>query len=352
MRIVVLYGGFSNERNVSLATGVMVAKSLRKNHDVALVDMFLGVSDKDTFDDLSKSKIDNNLLIVSDEIPNSLDLINRRGYKSNSIIGKNVLKICTQCDLVFLALHGDNGEDGKIQAALDLLGVPYTGSDYLASTLAMNKNLTKILVKSVGVRTPDWEYVFIKNEKYISEKIKSVTLPVVVKIPDSGSSVGVYIARNIDDLRKSLMIDIGKNVIIEQFISGREVQMAFLKDRALPSIEIISNSDFYNYSSKYQKGIAKEITPANITSEQEKNMGEMLMKIVTSLNLYTYSRADFIIDNEGKIWFIEINSLPGMTSTSLVPQEALAANISFDELCEIIIQDGINRRVGLDKYIN
>lgn len=352
MRIVVLYGGFSNERNVSLATGVMVAKSLRKNHDVALVDMFLGVSDKDTFDDLSKSKIDNNLLIVSDEIPDYLDLINRRVYKTNSIIGKNVLKICTQCDLVFLALHGDNGEDGKIQAALDLLGVPYTGSDYLASTLAMNKNLTKILVKSVGVRTPDWEYVFIKNEKYISEKIKSVTLPVVVKIPDSGSSVGVYIARNIDDLRKSLMINIGKNVIIEQFISGREVQMAFLKDRALPSIEIISNSDFYNYSSKYQKGIAKEITPANITSEQEKNMGEMLMKIVTSLNLYTYSRADFIIDNEGKIWFIEINSLPGMTSTSLVPQEALAANISFDELCEIIIQDGINRRVGLDKYIN
>ena len=352
MRIVVLYGGFSNERDVSFATGVMVAKSLRKNHDVALVDMFLGVSDKDTFDDLSKSKIDNNLLIVSDEIPDYLDLINRRVYKTNSIIGKNVLKICTQCDLVFLALHGDNGEDGKIQAALDLLGVPYTGSDYLASTLAMNKNLTKILVKSVGVRTPDWEYVFIKNEKYISEKIKSVTLPVVVKIPDSGSSVGVYIARNIDDLRKSLMINIGKNVIIEQFISGREVQMAFLKDRALPSIEIISNSDFYNYSSKYQKGIAKEITPANITSEQEKNMGEMLMKIVTSLNLYTYSRADFIIDNEGKIWFIEINSLPGMTSTSLVPQEALAANISFDELCEIIIQDGINRRVGLDKYIN
>ena len=352
MKIVVLYGGFSNERDVSLATGTMVAKSLRKKHDVALVDMFLGVSDNVSFKELAMMDIDEDLLNVSDKFPNYLDLINMRSYKSNSIIGKNVIDICKQSDLVFLALHGDNGEDGKIQATLDLIGIPYTGSDYLASALAMNKNLTKELVRSVGVRTPEWKYVFIKDEGYVNKIINDVKLPVVVKIPDSGSSVGIYIANNNDELRDALMLNIGKNVIIEQYIFGKEVQMAFLRDKALPSIEIISNSDFYNYSSKYQKGIAKEITPANITEYQEKEMGNMLMKVVNVLNLYTYSRADFIIDDKGDIWFIEINSLPGMTMTSLVPQEAKQANISFDELCEIIVNDGVNRKVGIDKYVN
>lgn len=352
MKIVVLYGGFSNEREVSLATGTMVAKSLRKNHDVALVDMFLGVSDNVSFKELSMMNINNDLLKVSDKVPNYLDLKNMRDYKSNSIIGKNVINICKQCDLVFLALHGANGEDGKIQATLDLLGIPYTGSDYLASALAMNKNLTKELVKSVGVKTPEWKYLFIEDKNFVNRIINDVKLPLVVKIPDSGSSVGVYIVKNNDELRNALMLNIGRNVIIEQYISGKEVQMAFLRDKALPSIEIISNSDFYNYSSKYQKGIAREITPANITENQEIEMGNMLMKVVKSLNLYTYSRADFIIDDNGDIWFIEINSLPGMTMTSLVPQEAKQANISFDELCEIIVNDGVNRKVGIEKYVN
>ena len=352
MKIVVLAGGFSNERDVSLATGTMVAMSLRKRHQVALVDMFLGIDDGVEFEDLSKKEISKDMLMVSDRVPSYSDLIDVRCYDDNSIIGRNVLKVCRQSDLVFLALHGANGEDGKIQATLDLLGIPYTGSDYLASAIAMNKNLTKELVKNAGVRTPDWEYLFIKDDHYINDLIKRIELPIVVKVPDSGSSVGVYIVKNVDDLKEALTLNVGKRVILEKYISGREVQMAFLKDKPLPSIEIISNSNFYNYSSKYQKGIANEITPADITKEQENEMGNMLMKVVHILNLYTYSRADFIIDKEGIIWFIEINSLPGMTSTSLVPQEADRANISFDELCEIIVQDGIYRKVGLSKYIS
>ena len=352
LKIVVLAGGLSNERNVSLASGVMVSKALRKKHQVAFVDMFLGVEDKVSFDDLSKKELEEDLIKVSESVPDFNEIINIRNYKSNSIVGRNVIKICKEADLVFLALHGGSGEDGRIQATLDMLGIPYTGSDYLSSALAMNKDLTKELVKNVGVNTPDWDRVFVKDSKSIDELIEKIDIPVVIKVPDSGSSVGVFIVKDKEKLREALEFNIGMNIIIEQYVEGREIQMAFLGDKALPSIEIISNSEFYNYSSKYQKGIATEVTPADITDEQEIEMGNMLMKVVKALNLYTYSRADFIIDKNGKIWFIEINSLPGMTSTSLVPQEAKAAGINFDDLCEIIVKDGIKRKVGIDKYIN
>lgn len=352
MKIVVLAGGLSNERNVSLASGAMITKALRENHEVALVDMFLGVEDGVSFKALSKREIPNDWINVSENVPTFDEIINRRKYKSNSIIGNNVIEICKEADLVFLALHGGSGEDGRIQATLDMLGISYTGSDYLASALAMSKDLTKELVRNVGIRTPDWEKVFVIDNDYIEEIISRTKLPVVVKVPNSGSSVGVFIVNNKDEFRKALSSNIGTYVIIEEFINGREIQMAFLGDEPLPSIEIISNREFYNYSSKYQKGVALEVTPAGITKEQEIEMGKMLMKIVNTLNLYTYSRADFIIDSEGKIWFIEINSLPGMTQTSLLPQEAQAIGINFVDLCQTIVKYGVNRSVGLDKYIS
>ena len=351
MKIVVLAGGLSNERNVSLASGFMVTKALRKNNEVAFVDLFMGVDDDISFKDLSMKDINEDLINVSEDIPNFKDIINIRGYKSNAIIGKNVLNICKEVDLVFLALHGESGEDGRIQATLDMLGIPYTGSDYLASALAMNKNLTKELVKNAGIRTPNWNKVFISDKDYIDELVNSTKIPVVVKVPNSGSSVGVFIVNTKEELRDVLEFNIGNTVLLEEYIEGREIQMAFLGDMPLPSIEIISNRDFYNYSSKYQKGVATEITPANITKEQESEMGRMLMKVVSVLGLYTYSRADFIIDNDGKIWFIEINSLPGMTSTSLVPQEAKAIGIDFVNLCQIMVNDGVKRKVGINKYI-
>ena len=353
MKIVVLAGGLSNERNVSLASGAMVTKALReRRHEVALVDMFLGVEDGVSFMNLSKRDIPNDWVDVSEDIPSFGDIINLREYNSNSIVGNNVIDICKEADLVFLALHGGSGEDGRIQATLDILGIPYTGSDYLASAIAMSKDLTKELVKSVGVRTPEWKSVFVRDNDYIDELIIKTKLPVVVKVPNSGSSVGVFISNNKDEFKNALLSNIGNYVIIEKYVEGKEVQMAFLGDKALPSIEIISNKEFYNYSSKYQKGGAIEVTPANITSNQEKEMAVMLMKVVNTLNLYTYSRADFIIDNEGKIWFIEINSLPGMTQTSLVPQEASSIGINFVDLCQMIVDYGVKRSVGLDRYIS
>ena len=351
MKILVLAGGLSNERNVSLASGAMVTNALRKKgHKTALVDLFMGIDDDDSFELLSNKDVPAEWVSVALDAPNIKDIINSRTYPSASVFGKNVLKICQEADIVFIALHGGCGENGEVQATLDMLGIPYTGSDYLASAIAMNKDLAKELVSTAGVRTPEWKRIYLKNEAEIDCIVKETEIPGVVKIPDSGSSVGVYIAKSEDELKNALKDNVGNTVLLEKFVSGREIQMAFLNGRPLPSIEIVANSEFYNYKSKYQKGIAAEVSPADISKEQELEMGELLMKVVCTLGLRTYSRADFIIDGEGKIWFIEINSLPGMTSTSLVPQEAKAAGIGFEALCEKIVEDGITRKVGILKY--
>ena len=350
MRIIVIAGGLSNERNVSLASGAMITSALRlRGHDVALVDYFIGEEDDVDFESLAKREIPNEWTHVGIEAPNINDIIVKRPYTSNAVIGRNIVHLCEQADVTFLALHGGAGEDGRLQAMLDLLGIPYTGSDYLSSAIAMNKDVAKSIAVSEGINTPKWKKVFIADSNTVSEQMQN-TPPVVVKIPNSGSSVGVYIVKTKSELREALEKNIGKTVLIEEYIAGREIQMAFFEDRPLPSIEIVANSPFYNYASKYQKGIATEITPAGITEEQERTMGIMLMKIADAFHLYTYSRADFIIDEDGKIWFIEINSLPGMTSTSLVPQEAAAAGIDFGELCERIAINGIKRKTGLEAY--
>ena len=164
-------------------------------------------------------------------------------------------------------------------------------------------------------------------------------LPCVVKPVDSGSSIGVVIVHDEQELRAALL-DAQKNggrVVVEQYISGREIQVAVLDDRALPSIEIIPMDDFYNYANKYQPGAAKEITPAPIPPEKEKEVGEQALKVFHTLGLKAYSRADFILDEAGVFWFLEINTLPGMTPTSLVPQEAAVAGIDYGELCEKVI---------------
>ena len=348
MRILVLAGGYSNERNVSLASGTMAAKALReRGHQVALVDLFVGEADGSTFDALAERPLPEAWFSIAPQQTDLPAALAARGYDSNALIGRSVIELCREADIVFLALHGGSGEDGRLQAALDLFGIPYTGSDYLASGIAMNKDLTKILAAEAGVKTPTWLRTVVRDEAHIEELMQTLPIPCVVKIPNSGSSVGIYICRTKEELRAALEATLGCKVLIEQFIHGREIQMAFFRENALPSIEIVPLDKFYTYESKYKKGAAIETTPADITPDQEKRMGEALMKVVGALNLYTYSRADFIIDEAGEIWFIEINTLPGMTVTSLVPQEAAAAGIGFGELCEMIALDGLKRSAGL-----
>ena len=340
MNIVVLCGGLSMERNVSITSGTLVCKSLRAlGHRAVLVDMFYGLEDISTpidriFDELPEIREAS----VSKEAPDLDKVRASRKWVSRSMIGKGVLEICQAADVVFLALHGACGEDGRIQAALDLLGVPYTGSGYLGSALAMDKDLTKKIVAPLGVKTPAWETVSYA-ESDIPAIIARTALPVVVKPVDSGSSIGVAIAYSEEELKAALMDNLNQSrVILEQYVSGREIDVGVLDGRSLPSIEIIPKQGFYDYINKYQAGATLEICPTEIDPEIEKQLGEVTLKVHNALGLKAYSRSDFIVTEAGEIYFLEINTLPGMTPTSLMPQEAAAAGVDYNALCEKIIE--------------
>ena len=347
MKIVVLAGGLSPERNVSLSSGAMVTQALRgRGHQVALVDLFFGLEGTDRTRDLFDAPIPEQFKKVSRQAPDLAQIRASRQDRSASVIGPGVLELCQQADVVYLALHGTCGEDGRIQAALDLLGVPYTGSGCLASAIAMDKDLTKRLVADKVV-TPAWQSVTVTEEN-LEQLTQETQLPVVVKPIDSGSSIGVYIAREREELRMALTesIKLGGRTVLEQYISGREIQVAILKDRALPSIEIIPKEGFYDYENKYQPGAALEVCPAEIPAEWEKRIGDAALTVFRTIGLAVYSRADFIVTEDGTPYFLEINTLPGMTPTSLVPQEAAAVGIDYATLCETIIEASLEARKG------
>jgi D-alanine-D-alanine ligase len=279
---------------------------------------------------------------VSRRPPDLEGLKAARKWKSDSLFGKGVLELCRMADIVFLALHGACGEDGRIQATLETLGIPFTGTGFLAAAMAMDKDLTKKLVMPTGVKTPVWEKV-----TYTSADIPAIArrtlLPVVVKPLASGSSIGVSIVHNEAELTSALeeCLPMGGSVVLEQYVKGREIQVGYLVDRALPSIEIIPKGGFYDYRNKYQAGAAVEICPAPVEPEIERMLGATALKVHKLLELQTYSRTDFIITDAGEIYFLEINTLPGMTPTSLVPQEAAAAGIDYNTLCQIIVDDAM-----------
>ena len=282
-----------------------------------------------------------------------------RKWQSPSLFGKHVLEICSAADIVFIALHGKNGEDGRVQACFDMLGIPYTGSGHLGAAMAMDKMITKMIVGPRGVRTPAfrrWDFVRKEDgkktgktdekEKFIRSVCRQTDVPCVVKTPDSGSSVGVFIVRRREDLEDAVRrcLSFGDAFMTEQFIDGREFTCGVLCGKALPSVEIVPKINFYDYSNKYMAGATEEICPGRVKPEIEKEMGQMALQVHEIMGLSTYSRSDFMIDEEDKVWFIEVNTLPGMTNTSLVPQEAAAVGINYEELCEKIVEDGLKLR--------
>ena len=347
MKIVVLAGGLSSERNVSLSSGTMVTEALRsRGHAVALVDLYMGLENYgDAPEALFDAPIPEEWKKVAPGAPDLEQIKAVRKWKSESLFGTGVLELCRMADIVFLALHGSCGEDGRVQAALDVLGIPFTGADYLSSAIAMDKDLTKRLVAPAGIMTPKWEKISYQAEE-IPAVVARTQLPVVVKPLAGGSSIGVSIARSPEELTRALeeCLSFGSPVVLEQYITGREIQMGYLVDRALPSIEIIPSDGFYDYANKYQPGVAKEITPAPISPALEARLARDTRTIFETLGLSVYSRADFIVDQEETPWFLEINTLPGMTPTSLVPQEAAVAGISYEELCEIIVNASLEAR--------
>ena len=346
MKIVVLAGGLSPERNVSLSTGTMVTEALRGlGHRAVMVDMFFGLEGYDgTLEDCFDAPISNDAKKISSAAPDLEQVRASRKDKSASVFGSRVLELCGMADMVFLALHGTCGEDGRVQAAFDLLGIPYTGAGYLSSAIAMDKDLTKQLVAGV-VNTPAWKTVEYAAED-IEGLVEETALPVVVKPVASGSSIGVSIARTKEELRTALTegLSVGGRTVLEQYISGREIQVGVLGEQALPSIEIITKEGFYDYANKYQPGAAIEVCPSEIPAEIENKLRAAALAVYRQLGLCVYSRADFILDEAGEIWFLEINTLPGMTPTSLLPQEAAAAGIQYPQLCQRILEVSLEAR--------
>lgn len=345
MKILVLAGGLSPERNVSLSSGAMVCQALRsRGHQAALMDLFYGLDGALSGDNLYVAPIPDSFKRVAREAPDLEQVRARRGDDGPSAIGPGVFEMCTKADVVFLALHGVCGEDGRIQAALDLLGVPYTGSGCLGSAIAMDKDLTKRLVAD-KVKTPGWETVTVTEEN-VEELTQRVSLPAVVKPIASGSSIGVYIVKTRQELAHALQesAKLGGRTVLEEYIAGREIQVAILGDRALPSIEIIPKAGFYDYANKYQPGAAAEVCPSRIPADWEQALGDAALTVFRTIGLSVYARADFIVTQDGTPYFLEINTLPGMTPTSLVPQEAEAAGIDYAGLCEIIIQKSLEAR--------
>ena len=351
MKIVVLGGGLSTERHVSLVTATSVCKALRSlGHKAIFVDMFLGLEDytgalEDVFD-----VPDGFCREVSIEhtAPDLKAVRESRKWKSPARLGKDVLAVCALADCVFLGLHGEDGEDGRIQATLDLLGIPYTGSGHLASAMALDKVTTKKMMQIAGIPNAPWSEYWVTPEN--REKIQAEQmLPCVVKAVNGGSSIGVYICDTEQQLADALR-DVGQfnsHVLIEKKISGREFTVPILDGKALNAIEIIppENAVTFDYVSKYQSGKegAREICPADITPEQQELMGELAERLHRELGLSVYSRTDFILDEQNNAWCLEVNTLPGMTPNSLIPRAAKLAGLDYPHLCERIVELSLKR---------
>lgn len=342
MNIVVLAGGSSTEREVSIVSGQGICSALReRNHRAVLLDAYFG---RDEFpEDLFPEEYD-----IDREVSwmKAKSAILEETLKSRKeFFGPCVLDICRRADMIFLALHGSNGEDGKVQSVFDLMGIPYTGSGPLSSGMAMDKGITKMVFEAKGVPTP--KGVTLVNGKCSSELSDyDMEFPVIVKPCCGGSSVGVCIANNQEEyeaaLRESFSYE--NEAVVEQFIEGREFSVAVVEGKAYPVIEIAPLEGFYDYKNKYQEGSAIETCPAQITEEQTKEMQRYAEQGYKALNLEAYARLDFIMDKEGRMYCLEANTLPGMTPTSLIPQEAKVLGMDYPELCEKLIE------VSLKKY--
>lgn len=345
MKIVVLAGGFSAERNVSFSTSTLICKALREmGHQAVMVDAYLGLETEkpsalfDTLPPLSLEQIE-------ERAPDLSAVRAKKADGGRNFFGPHVLEICQEADLVFIGLHGQCGEDGKVQATFDLMGIPYTGSGFLGSALAMDKSLAKQLAAEAGVNTPKWELLSYHHNE-IPALMERLSVPCAIKVHNGGSSIGVFLPKTKDELASALknVLEYGDRIIWEQFVEGREFSVGVLGNECLPPIEIIPKTGFYDYKNKYQPGATLEICPADLTEKEDETLRRQALLVHRTLGLSVYSRGEFILDSHGETWFLEVNTLPGMTPTSLLPQEAAAVGISYHDLCKTIIDASLQLR--------
>lgn len=338
MNIIVLTGGNSTERDVSISTGYMVCKALRKRgHQAAMLDVYMGYDGE-----ISEAFFEKNDAFpeTADGIqavcPDLRQLESMRAETADGFFGAGVLALCRMADIVYMALHGAEGENGTVQAAFDLLGIRYTGTGCLGSAVAMDKVLAKKIFLPAGVPAPKGYQVTKDAVLPVPDDMK---YPLVVKPCCGGSSVGVSIVESSETYQSALETAFYYEdaVLVEEYIKGREFSVGILGDRVLPVIEIIPKEGFYDYETKYQPGMAQDVCPAELSDEQSHKMQCYAKKVFQELKLETYGRIDFLMDAQGNMYCLEANTLPGMTPTSLLPQEAKAIGMDYEMLCEEII---------------
>lgn len=326
MRVTVLTGGTSAERDVAIASAVQVVAALRdRGHRVAVVDTARGF-----IPEADEPKLLNPTVgTAPPSIEHLVDL--ERGILLSGLAS---LPVVRDADVLFLALHGGRGEDGTLQAVLDVLEVPYTGSGALGSGVAMDKDLSKILFRAAGVPTADW-LMAPATPEVVGE---TLGWPVVVKPSKQGSTVGLSVVKQPADLAAAidLAARYDDEVMIEAFVPGRELTVGILDGEALAVGEIIPRHEIFDYECKYTPGMAEEIFPARLPAEVAAECRRLALAAHRALKLGGYSRVDFRLTPEGQLVCLEVNTLPGMTATSLLPQSGQAAGIPFPELCEHI----------------
>jgi len=346
MRVLVLVGGTSAERDVSLASGQAVISALHgQGHEVLAIDTACG-----------RKLLDTTRPLIPQGIATMPPSSGGAVIISNEVVSALSLPETASIDVVFLALHGGDGEDGHIQALLDMAGVPYTGSGVTASALAMDKRLAKRIFKSESIRTPDWISLDKPRKGSMSssaahnsdaaekpaydEVVHRLDSPFVVKPNKQGSTVGLSVVRAEEGFAPALAeaFHHGQSVLLEQYIPGREVTVGILGDQALPVVEIIPEHGVYDYECKYTAGKSNYVCPAHLSPEETKRLQSIATKAFRSLGCSGYGRVDFRLNSDGEFYCLEINTLPGMTSTSLVPRAAAAAGIFFDKLVETICE--------------
>ncbi|WP_461213970.1 D-alanine--D-alanine ligase family protein [Lacticaseibacillus sp. GG6-2] len=340
MKIVVLAGGRSTERNVSISSGYRLTNALRdKGHEATFIDLFLGYDLKgqapiSAFNDANTS--DN--LLISDAVLTDEDINKLRTDGSTQLFGPNVLAICKEADIVFLGLHGGDGENGKVQAVLDLNNIKYTGSGSTASGITMNKVYSKEIMLYHNIKTA--AFLEITRDQGTTGHTLPFSYPVVLKPTSGGSSVGTHIVHDDAELQSGLedVFRFDNSAIVEAFVQGREFSLGVVNGHALPAIEIKVHDGWYDFEHKFIEGHTTFVTPPEDLDEAvHDEMKRVAVQTMNVLGMQNYGRVDFFANDDG-VWVIEANNLPGMTPLSLMPQEAEADGIQYPDLVESIVK--------------
>ncbi len=347
MKVVVLLGGESEERDVSLSSGCQVADALRQaGHEVVAFDPVGGAL---TRADEAKTLAEGVGSLPPGEISGEEMSVSDAGSAPSGAPPGTALSSREEiisADVVFPALHGGMGEDGTLQALLDLSGVAYAGSGMLGSGLAMDKDVTKRILRDAGVPTPDW----LVNPT-AKEAVERLGLPIIAKPVAGGSSVRLYLLDDAAQVEERIRLEAARtpesgeasDMMYEAFVAGREFTVGILGEKALPVGEIVSDHELFDYECKYQAGMADEIFPAEIPDALARTLQEQALEVHRLLRLRDFSRVDFMVDGDGEAWCLEANTLPGMTATSLLPKAAQAAGMTFPELCDRIVRMAAER---------